>query len=154
MCEEAKKKVKGNNTVQKLAPLCASSSPVSLRFLDMLHSCLTEQQTGQAPSAFSLLSHPSHHLPSRHWSRRMSAILSSPRRIVTYGNAEDGDPRYNQVGGANSSAHRDTQRAIKNKWNKPNISNNTQKATQYYKAVKQSISTVPTISELVSVWSI
>lgn len=38
MCEQAKKRVEGNNTVQKLAPLCASSSPVSSRFLDMLHS--------------------------------------------------------------------------------------------------------------------
>lgn len=38
MCEQAKKRVEGNNTVQKLAPLCASPSPVSSRFLDMLHS--------------------------------------------------------------------------------------------------------------------
>lgn len=89
--------VKGNNTVQKLAPLCVSSSAVSLRFLDMLHSGLI-QQTGHAPSASSLLSH----LPSRLWSWRMSALVSSPRRIVTNGNAEDGDPGYNQVGGANS----------------------------------------------------
>lgn len=38
MCEQAKKRVEGNNTVQKLAPLCASSSAVSSRFLDKLHS--------------------------------------------------------------------------------------------------------------------
>lgn len=38
MCEQAKKRVEWNNTVQKLAPLCASSSPVSSSFLDMLHS--------------------------------------------------------------------------------------------------------------------
>lgn len=70
----------------------------------MLHSGLIQQQTGQAPSAFSFLSHLPSHLPSRHWSRRMSALVSSPRRIVTNGNAlsEDGDPGYNQVGGANS----------------------------------------------------
>lgn len=65
---------------------------------------LTEQQTGQAPLAFSLLSHLP---PSDHWSWRTSALVSSPRGIVTYGNAEDGDPGYNQVGGANSSMRTD-----------------------------------------------
>lgn len=37
-----------------------------------------------------------------HWSWRMLALVLSPRRIVTYGNAEDGDPGHYQVRGANS----------------------------------------------------
>lgn len=48
---------------------------------------LTEQQAGQAPPVFSLLSHLPHLCPSHHWSRRTPALVSSPRGIVTYGNA-------------------------------------------------------------------
>lgn len=93
MCEQAKKRVEGNNTVQKLAPLCASSSPVSSPGFWICGTvALTEQQAGQAPPASSLLSRLLHLPPSHHWSRRMPALVSSPRGIVTYGNAEDGDP--------------------------------------------------------------
>lgn len=83
--KEAKKRVEGKNTVQKLSPsLCIIHSSVLQVSVDMLNSGLTEQQTGQA---FSLLSHLLSHFPSHHWSWRMPALVSSPRRIVTYGNA-------------------------------------------------------------------
>lgn len=68
---------------------------------------LTEQQTGQAPPAFSLPCHRPRLRSSHHWSWRTPALVSPPRGIVTYGNAEDGDPGYNQMGGANSSMRTD-----------------------------------------------
>lgn len=52
MCKKAKKRVEGN-TVQKLTPLCASSSPVTPRFVHFCTLAFTEQHTGQAPPAFS-----------------------------------------------------------------------------------------------------
>lgn len=92
--------MEGKNTVQKLSPsLCIIHSSVLQVSLDMLNSGLTEQRTGQA---FSLFSHLLSHFPSHHWSWRMPALVSSPRRIVTYGNAEDGDPGHYQVRRANS----------------------------------------------------
>lgn len=68
---------------------------------------LTEQQTGQAPPAFSPLLHPLHLSPSHHRTRRTPALVSSPGGIVTYGNAEDGGPGYNQVWRVNSSMRTD-----------------------------------------------
>lgn len=59
MCEQTKKGVEGNSTVQKLAPLCVSSYTASSRFLGTVHSGLTDQQTGKASPPFS----PPPHLP-------------------------------------------------------------------------------------------
>lgn len=59
-------------------------------------SGLTDQQAGQGP--------PPHR---RHWLRQKPALVSSPKRIVSYGNAADGHPGNNQVGEANSSMRTD-----------------------------------------------
>lgn len=100
------RKVEGNNTfLCKSWPLFVRH-PLQCPPGLWIHCCLafTEQQTDQAPPAFSPLAHrpPPHH---RSW--RTPALVSSPRRTVTYGNAEDGDPGYNQVGGANNSMRTD-----------------------------------------------
>lgn len=86
ICEQAKKRVEGNNTVQKLAPLwLLSQCPPG--FWICCTVALTEQQTGQAPPAFSLPCHRPRLRPSHHWSWRTPALVSPPRGIVTYGNA-------------------------------------------------------------------
>lgn len=106
MCEQAKKRVKGNNTVQKLAPLCAASSPS--RVLRAPGFAASWPSLSGRPARLHLHALLHLHLhPHHHRTRRTPAHVSSPRGIVTYGNAEDGDPGYYQMCGVNSSMRTD-----------------------------------------------
>lgn len=94
--------MEGNRTVQKPAPLCASSAPLSPR---CLQACCTLASLCSRLARLCLLFFLFFFiffLILHHWSWRMLALVLSPRRIVTYGNAEDGDPGHYQVRGANS----------------------------------------------------
>lgn len=88
-CVNRRRKEWKETTLCKSWPLCVRH-PLHRPPPDFWICCpltFIEQQTGQAPPAFSLLSHLPCLPPSHHWSWRTPALVSSPRGIVTYGNA-------------------------------------------------------------------
>lgn len=82
--KEAKNRVEGKNTVQKLSP--SVHHPLQCPPGFSRYAELWPHRAADWPGFFSFF-HLLSHFPSHHWSWRMPALVSSPRRIVTYGNA-------------------------------------------------------------------